>query len=75
MTPTCLWLLSGNPFESRTASHNMRLRRDQTLSPIAWGCAVENLVASIRTWIATWDDDPRPYVWHKTADNSPPHHR
>ena len=30
--------------------------------------SVKELVASIRSWIATWNDDPRPYVWHKTAD-------
>jgi len=30
--------------------------------------SVKELVASIRTWIATWNDEPRPYVWHKTAD-------
>jgi len=30
--------------------------------------SVKELVASIRTWIATWNEDPRPYVWHKTAD-------
>jgi len=30
--------------------------------------SVKELVASIRTWIATWNDNPRPYVWHKTAD-------
>ncbi|MCL5942489.1 MAG: IS630 family transposase, partial [Actinobacteria bacterium] len=23
---------------------------------------------SIRTWIAHWNENPRPYVWHKTAD-------
>jgi hypothetical protein len=23
---------------------------------------------SIRTWIAGWNDNPRPFVWHKTAD-------
>jgi hypothetical protein len=22
----------------------------------------------IRDWIGTWNDDPRPYVWTKTAD-------
>ena len=26
------------------------------------------LVASIRTWITNWNDDPKPFVWHKTAD-------
>jgi transposase len=30
--------------------------------------SVRDLVASIRTWIATWNDNPKPYVWHKTAD-------
>jgi transposase len=30
--------------------------------------SVRELVASIRTWIANWNDDPRPFVWHKTAD-------
>ena len=30
--------------------------------------SVKDLVASIRTWIANWNDDPKPYVWHKTAD-------
>jgi transposase len=27
-----------------------------------------NLVDSIRTWIANWNDEPKPYVWHKSAD-------
>jgi transposase len=30
--------------------------------------SVRELVASIRTWITNWNDDPRPFVWHKTAD-------
>ena len=30
--------------------------------------SVKDLVASIRTWITGWNDDPKPYVWHKTAD-------
>jgi transposase len=30
--------------------------------------SVRDLVASIRTWIANWNDDPKPFVWHKTAD-------
>jgi hypothetical protein len=29
---------------------------------------VRELVASIRTWITNWNDDPKPYVWHKSAD-------
>ena len=30
--------------------------------------SVRDLVASIRTWITNWNDDPKPFVWHKTAD-------
>ena len=29
---------------------------------------VRQLNADIRTWIQTWNDNPRPYVWTKTAD-------
>ena len=30
--------------------------------------SVRDLVASIRTWITGWNDDPKPFVWHKSAD-------
>lgn len=30
--------------------------------------SVQALEADIRTWIETWNEDPRPYVWTKTAD-------
>jgi transposase len=30
--------------------------------------SVRDLVASIRTWITGWNDNPRPFIWHKTAD-------
>jgi transposase len=30
--------------------------------------SVRDLVASIRTWIANWNDEPKPFVWHKSAD-------
>ena len=30
--------------------------------------SVRELEADIRSWIATWNDNPRPYVWTKTAD-------
>jgi transposase len=30
--------------------------------------SVRELTKSIRTWIVGWNDNPRPYVWHKTAD-------
>lgn len=31
--------------------------------------SVRALEADIRTWIATWNSNPRPYVWTKTADD------
>ncbi|GAA1335080.1 IS630 family transposase [Streptomyces sanglieri] len=30
--------------------------------------SVQSLEKDIRTWIAAWNTDPRPYVWTKTAD-------
>jgi transposase len=30
--------------------------------------SVRDLTDSIRTWITNWNDDPKPFVWHKTAD-------
>jgi transposase len=30
--------------------------------------SVAALTADLDHWIATWNDDPRPFVWHKTAD-------
>ena len=27
-----------------------------------------NCRRDIRTWVTNWNDDPRPFVWHKTAD-------
>jgi transposase len=30
--------------------------------------STRELVASIRTWIRLWNDAPKPFVWHKTAD-------
>jgi transposase len=30
--------------------------------------SVQALEADIRAWIQTWNEDPRPYVWTKTAD-------
>lgn len=36
--------------------------------------SVRDLVASIRTWIANWNVDPKPIAWHKTADETPDSH-
>jgi transposase len=31
--------------------------------------STKELEASIRAWTDTWNQDPRPFVWHKTADD------
>ena len=30
--------------------------------------STRELESAIRSWVATWNDDPRPFLWHKTAD-------
>jgi transposase len=30
--------------------------------------SVKALTADLNTWIAHWNEDPKPFVWHKTAD-------
>lgn len=30
--------------------------------------SVAALANDIRDWVDTWNDDPEPFVWHKTAD-------
>jgi hypothetical protein len=30
--------------------------------------SVQALEKDIRDWISTWNDNPRPFVWTKTAD-------
>ena len=30
--------------------------------------STKELVAHIRTWTEDWNDNPRPFVWHRTAD-------
>jgi len=30
--------------------------------------SVRELVASIRTWIANWNEDPQAPTWHRTAE-------
>ena len=32
--------------------------------------STRELESAIRSWVATWNDDPRPFVWHKTAERS-----
>ena len=28
----------------------------------------KELIAAIRTWTKLWNEEPKPFVWHKTAD-------
>ena len=30
--------------------------------------SVAELTTDLNHWVATWNDDPKPFVWHKTAD-------
>lgn len=30
--------------------------------------SVRELVADIKAWVAAWNEDPQPFVWHKTAE-------
>jgi transposase len=30
--------------------------------------STKELEASINTWVDKWNDDPTPFVWHKSAD-------
>jgi hypothetical protein len=30
--------------------------------------SIAALTADLNTWIAAWNDNPRPFVWHETAD-------
>jgi len=29
---------------------------------------VAELVADIEAWVDVWNNDPKPFIWHKTAD-------
>ena len=33
--------------------------------------STKELEASIKQWIDTWNDEPKPFVWHKSADEIP----
>jgi hypothetical protein len=30
--------------------------------------SVKSLVAAIELWAAHWNDDPKPFIWHKSAN-------
>ena len=32
------------------------------------GVLLVALAADLNAWIIAWNDDPKPFVWHKTAD-------
>jgi hypothetical protein len=43
--------------KSRPTSKNFRLRRTQRL-----------LEKDIRNWVAGWNENPKPFIWTKTAE-------
>lgn len=30
--------------------------------------SIKDLTADLNNWVATWNENPRPFVWHRTAD-------
>ena len=30
--------------------------------------SVKELAADIRAWVEAWNDNPKPFVWHKSAE-------
>ena len=34
-----------------------------------WITSVDHLIESMNTWIKTWNDKPRPFIWKKPADD------
>lgn len=42
------------------ATRDKRLRRDSFTS-------VDQLIDAIELWVEHWNDDPKPFVWHRTA--------
>jgi hypothetical protein len=60
----------GDSSTHKTPRIRRRLRRHPRFTPhLTPTCSSWlNLVASIRTWITNWNDEPRPYVWRKEVD-------
>ncbi len=44
------------------------LRADHQETARATHRSVRQLNSDIRAWIDTWNDDPKPFVWTKTAE-------
>ena len=53
-----------------TTEERLTLERLATMRKIRRGAhmSVRALDKDIRDWIAAWNENPRPYVWVKTAD-------
>ena len=30
--------------------------------------SVPDLIRSVEMWVASWNENPRPFIWHKSAD-------
>ena len=51
-------------FSAAWAEHDL----DAALALVTDDFCVRALEADIKDWIEHWNDNPRPYVWVKTAD-------
>jgi hypothetical protein len=61
---SCSWPARTSNAAGSASFANKWLRRSTHRS-------VRELTSSIRTWITNWNDDPKPFVWHKTTGRSP----
>jgi hypothetical protein len=51
-----------------TGSSTSRVRAGRGRSPTPRSTRVITKTNDIRSWIETWNDDPKPYAWTKTAN-------
>jgi transposase len=71
------WLLRLPPVHAALHAHLQLLaesrrklvpRTHREMAPRGTHRSTKELVGAIRSWITTWNDNPRPFVWRKTAD-------
>lgn len=53
----------------RTSSSGVRRAHHQE-GPASAHRSVKELATDIKAWAAAWNENPNPFVWHKTADRS-----
>ena len=38
------------------------------MAPVWPHRSVADLTSAVKRWVADWNEHPRPFIWHKTAD-------